>query len=44
LIGSESFAQTLVLPTFIAYFVVTFALSIPIRLYYQKTLPATALV
>jgi bile acid:Na+ symporter, BASS family len=42
LIGSQSFAQTLVLPTVIAYFVVTFALSIPIRLYYQKTLPATA--
>jgi BASS family bile acid:Na+ symporter len=44
LIGSESFAQTLVLPAVIAYFVVTFALSIPIRLFYQKTLPATASV
>jgi bile acid:Na+ symporter, BASS family len=42
LIGNDSFADTLVLPTIIAYFVVTFALSIPIRLYYQKNLPTTA--
>ena len=38
LIGTgETFAGTLVAPTIIAYFVVTFALSIPIRMYLQRS-------
>lgn len=37
LIGTSQFADTLVVPTVIAYFVVTFCLSIPIRIYLQRT-------
>ena len=42
LIGTQSFAGTLVIPAVIAYFVVTFCLSIPIRFYYQKSKTAAA--
>jgi hypothetical protein len=38
LIGTgETFAGTLVVPTIIAYFVVTFVLSIPIRIFLQRS-------
>jgi BASS family bile acid:Na+ symporter len=42
LIGTAQFADTLVVPAIIAYFVVTFCLSIPVRMYLKRTMPATA--
>jgi len=37
LIGTDAFADTLVVPTIIAYFLVTFVISLPIRMYFGRT-------
>jgi bile acid:Na+ symporter, BASS family len=37
LIGTSDFADTLVVPTVIAYLAITFVLSLPVRMYYQRT-------
>jgi bile acid:Na+ symporter, BASS family len=37
LIATSDFADTLVLPTVISYFAITFILSLPIRMYYQRS-------
>ena len=37
LIGTSQYPNSLVVPTVIAYFVITFCLSIPIRIYLQRT-------
>jgi BASS family bile acid:Na+ symporter len=43
LIGTEpEFAHTLVLPTILAYFVITFALSLPVRVFFKRTKDAPA--
>jgi bile acid:Na+ symporter, BASS family len=42
LIGESSFADTLVVPTVIAYTLITFALSLPFRVYYQRTAKSAA--
>ncbi len=42
LVGTEpAFANTSVVPTVLSYFVVTFALSLPVRVYYRRTKEAT---
>lgn len=42
LIGTGSFADTLVVPTILSYFIVSFVLSLPIRIIYQRTREAAA--
>jgi bile acid:Na+ symporter, BASS family len=41
-IGTAQFADTLAVPAIVAYFVVTFCLSIPVRIYLKRTMPAVA--
>lgn len=42
LIGTAQFADTLAVPAIVAYFVVTFCLSIPVRIYMKRRTPAIA--
>jgi BASS family bile acid:Na+ symporter len=43
LIGTDPvFANTLVLPTIFTYFIVTFLISLPVRIFYKRTKEATA--
>ena len=42
LIGTSDFADTLVVPAVISYFVITFILSLPLRFYYKRTSDAVA--
>jgi bile acid:Na+ symporter, BASS family len=42
LIGTSDFADTLVVPAVISYFAITFVLSLPVRMYYQRTSAAVA--
>jgi|SRR5271165_2482835 len=42
LISTDAFEGTLVLPAVIAYFLVTFLLSLPLRIYFQRTKDAAA--
>ena len=44
LIGTSQFAGTLVVPAILTYFVITFILSLPIRMYYQRTRQSAAAV
>jgi len=37
LIGTSQFAQTLVVPTVLTYFVITFIMSLPVRVYFART-------
>jgi bile acid:Na+ symporter, BASS family len=41
-VATAQFADTLAVPAIIAYFVVTFCLSIPVRIYLKRTTPAIA--
>jgi BASS family bile acid:Na+ symporter len=42
LVGTSDFSDTLVVPTVITYFVITFVLSLPVRMYYKRTRDAVA--
>lgn len=42
LIGTSDFADTLVVPTILSYFIITFVLSLPLRIYYARTKDAAA--
>jgi BASS family bile acid:Na+ symporter len=43
LIGTDPvFANTLVLPTILTYFIITFVISLPVRMFYKRTKEATA--
>jgi low temperature requirement protein LtrA len=44
LIGTDPvFANTLVLPTIFSYFIITFVISLPVRIFYKKTKEAPAI-
>jgi bile acid:Na+ symporter, BASS family len=42
LVGTSEFADTLVLPTVISYFAITFILSLPVRMYFKRSADAAA--
>jgi BASS family bile acid:Na+ symporter len=42
LVGTSDFADTLVVPAVLTYFLVTFVLSLPVRMYYKRTRDAVA--